>query len=96
MTDSVLGAIASSPSSSAEPPAEKRKAGDDANYQAIGDGFYKCKTCGGDIMGARVAHPLWVKGRPGVGYGECRYSDEPYCPTCEVRPSFHGAPEYYE
>lgn len=52
----------------------------------------RCKKCGGNIMAARVAHPVWIKGMGCAGTGECRYEEVPYCPRCEEKPNFHGTP----
>jgi hypothetical protein len=51
-----------------------------------------CKKCSGPIMGARVAHPVWIEGMGCAGTGECRYEQVPYCPNCEEKPNFHGTP----
>ncbi|MBA7558665.1 hypothetical protein ES708_00271 [subsurface metagenome] len=52
---------------------------------------YKHK-CGTEIMGARVAHPIWDGPFPCSGSGQCSYETVPYCPKCETEPGFHGAP----
>lgn len=48
--------------------------------------------CGEEIMGAKVAHPIWDGPFPRSGSGQCHYETVPYCPKCEMEPSFHGAP----
>lgn len=75
-----------------KPEEEKREPGNADNYVKNGDGW-KCKDCGADIFGAQVAHPVWIRGFSGGG-GECRYETLPYCPNCEKKPNFHGAPVY--
>ena len=62
-----------------------------ATYEKVDDGF-KCKACGAHILGAKVAHPIHDGPFPMSGFGECLYDQEPYCPNCEEKPSFHGAP----
>lgn len=52
---------------------------------------YKHK-CGETIMAAQVAHPIWDGPFPMSGSGQCHYETVPYCPKCETKPSFHGAP----
>ena len=79
-------------SSLEKPESEKRKPGNPENYVQAGEG-YKCKTCNADILGAQVAHPVWVRGFTGGG-GECRYETVPYCPNCETKPNSHGSPVY--
>jgi rubrerythrin len=71
---------------------EKRRPGNFDNYRKDKKELWWCKTCGGPVMGARVAHSVWDGPFPCSGYGEVRYSIEPYCPNCETEPSFHGAP----
>lgn len=80
------------PSSKEKPESEKREPGNAENYVKNGDGW-KCKDCGADILGAQVAHPVWIRGFAGGG-GECKYDTLPYCPNCEKKPNFHGAPVY--
>lgn len=70
----------------------KRKPSNMENYVKNGDGW-KCKDCEADILGAQVARPVWIRGFAGGG-GECRYDTLPYCPNCEKKPNFHGAPVY--
>ena len=43
-------------------------------------------------MAAKVAHPIHDGPFVGAGSGECRYEDVGYCPNCETKPNFHGAP----
>lgn len=75
-----------------KPESEKREPGNMENYVRDDDGW-KCKDCGADIIGAQVAHPIWIRGLAG-GYGECRYDNVPYCPNCEKKPNFNGDPVY--
>ena len=81
------------PSAKEKPEEEKRAPGNMDNYVKDGKG-YKCKDCGGTILGAEVAHPVHLREMPGAGSGECQYETLPYCPNCEKQPSFHGAPVY--
>ena len=48
--------------------------------------------CGETLMAARVAHPIWDGPFPMSGSGRCEYETAPYCPKCEEKPDFHGAP----
>lgn len=52
----------------------------------------ECAQCGGEVLAAKVAHPVHDGLFPLSGSGECRYETVPYCPRCEVKPAFHGAP----
>ena len=70
---------------------EKRAPGNMANYELI-EGKYRCKTCRGDILITPVAHSVHSAEMPGAGMGEVRYTQDPYCPNCEIKPNFHGAP----
>ena len=49
-------------------------------------------NCGTEILGETVAHPIWDGPFPCSGRGQCEYETVPYCPKCEEKPSFHGAP----
>lgn len=49
-------------------------------------------SCGEAIMMAEVAHPIWDGPFSCSGSGRCKYEIIPYCPKCEVKPSFHGIP----
>lgn len=60
---------------------------DDKRNQA-----YRCAKCNGEILSARVAHPIWDSPFPMSGSGRCHYENVPYCPTCEKEPNFHGSP----
>lgn len=80
------------PSPKEKPESEKREPGNPKNYVKNGEGW-KCKDCEADILAARVAHPIWIRGSIGGG-GECTYSTEPYCPNCEKKPNFNGTPVY--
>ncbi len=57
-----------------------------------GEQTYECAQCGGGIIGARVAHPIWDGPFPCSGSGRCHYERVPYCPKCEKEPSFDGIP----
>lgn len=48
--------------------------------------------CGTEIEGATVAHPIWDGPFPMSGSGRCHYETIPYCPKCETKPDFRGAP----
>ena len=76
-----------------KPESEKREPGNMENYVKNGDGW-KCKDCGADILGSQVAHPVWIRGFAGGGGDECKHETVPYCPNCEKKPDFHGAPVY--
>jgi len=75
-----------------KPESEKRGPGDESNWKKSDDGSWHCNTCGALIMGARVAHPVHDGPFPGAGSGECEYETIGYCPNCEKKPDFHGAP----
>lgn len=72
-------------------PVVRRAAGNFDNYTQEGEGW-KCKTCGGDIMAARVHHPIWDGPFPCSGLGRVHVEEVPYCPTCEEKPSSSGSP----
>ena len=48
--------------------------------------------CGYEIMSAKVAHTI-MGPFAGAGFGECAYTNTPYCPTCEIKPDCHGKPD---
>jgi len=48
--------------------------------------------CGTEIAGATIAHPIWDGPFACSGGGHCQYETVPYCPKCETKPGFHGAP----
>lgn len=52
------------PSPKEKPESEKREPSNMENYVKNGDGW-KCKDCDADILGARVAHPVWIRGFAG-------------------------------
>jgi hypothetical protein len=62
------------------------------NY--IKDGaVYRCRDCGAVIMSALVAHSVYCgKDETDGVLHECHYEIAPYCPRCERKPDFHGAP----
>ncbi|HEY9583158.1 MAG TPA: hypothetical protein VJK09_02510 [Candidatus Paceibacterota bacterium] len=78
------------PSPKEKPESEKREPGNMENYVKKGD-VWKCRDCDADILGSKVAHPIWIRGFAG-GSGECEYETVPYCPNCEKKPNFNGAP----
>jgi hypothetical protein len=49
-------------------------------------------SCGTEIQGTQVAHPIWDGPFPLSGSGRCNYQTVPYCPKCETEPDYHGAP----
>lgn len=49
-------------------------------------------SCGEEIKGFIVAHPIHDGPFPLSGSGRCSYQTVPYCPKCEQEPSFHGSP----
>lgn len=55
-----------------------------------GEGY--THSCGTQIMGAKVAHPIWDGFFPCSGSGQCWYETIPYCPNCEIQPDFSGSP----
>lgn len=57
-----------------------------------GEQTYECAQCGGEILSAKVAHPIWDGPAPMSGSGQCHYESVPYCPKCEKEPSFNGIP----
>lgn len=90
------GIICSVPPSPLEKPeAEKRAPGNEANWtkrEENGVTKWTCNTCQAVIMNARVAHPVHDGPFALSGGGECEYEDIGYCPNCERKPDFHGAP----
>ncbi len=81
------------PSAKEKPDSEKRAPGNMDNYVKDGEA-YKCKGCGGAILGRLVGHPVHLREMPDARLGECRYETALYCPNCEKEPDFHGAPVY--
>lgn len=77
------------------PEKKKRAPGDERNWTTNGANppTWTCKTCDAVIMEAKVAHPIWLRGMSG-GFGECKYESVGYCPNCETKPAFNGAPVY--
>ncbi len=61
-------------------------------YIEQSDGTHKCRDCGGIILAARVAHPIWDGPFAFSGSGKCFYKYVPYCPNCEEKPSVNGSP----
>lgn len=49
-------------------------------------------SCGETVMAAVIAHPIWDGPFPMSGSGRCQNENVPYCPKCEEKPDFHGAP----
>ena len=79
------------PSAKELPEDQKREPGNMDNYEKRGDAFF-CKTCDGLVAAVQVAHPIHFNELPGAGMGECKYTQAPYCPNCEKRPSASGMP----
>lgn len=73
------------------PEDQKRAPGDEKNWELDDNREWVCRTCKGNILVAKVAHPVHVAGLNG-GFGECRYEEIGYCPNCEKKPDFHGTP----
>lgn len=74
-----------------------RRAGGSVIYKIVkedekGNQNYVCADCGSEIMGERVAHPIWDGPSRCSGSGQCHYENVPYCPKCEQKPNFHGIP----
>lgn len=83
------------PSPKEKPESEKRDLGNMDNYVPVQDGDgYTCKDCGATVLAGKIAHPVWIKGFTGAGTGECKYETVPYCPNCDKKPNFSGAPVY--
>ncbi len=72
----------------------ERKPGKDFEYKQVGgkEGGYVCTSDSQEIMGARVAHPIWDGPFPMSGSGRCEYETVPYCSKHEQKPDFHGTP----
>jgi len=77
----------------------KRKGGEviDENWLVLTESTKKegggyTHSCGTEIMGAEVAHPIWDGPFPCSGSGQCHYETVPYCPKCEEKPSYSGSP----
>ncbi len=49
-------------------------------------------NCGAGIEGAQVAHSIHDGPFPLSGSGNVHYETVPFCPQCEIKPNFHGAP----
>jgi hypothetical protein len=49
-------------------------------------------NCGEILMNATVAHPIWDGPFSCSGSGRCHHETIPYCPRCETKPDFQGAP----
>lgn len=49
-------------------------------------------NCGTEILGKKVAHPVWDGPFPLSGTGQVKYETVPYCPKCEEEPALNGAP----
>lgn len=49
-------------------------------------------SCGTTLLGARVHHSIWDGPFPCSGSGRVEVEIVPYCPTCQEKPSEHGAP----
>ncbi|MBI5066315.1 hypothetical protein HZA97_08830 [Candidatus Woesearchaeota archaeon] len=74
-----------------------RKQGSEVVYLVInsdptGKFNCKCAKCDSEVLGARIAHPIWDGPFPCSGSGKCHYETVPYCPNCEKQPNFHGSP----
>ena len=49
-------------------------------------------SCGTEILGKSVSHPVWDGPTPLSGSGRCESETVPYCPKCENEPSSQGMP----
>ncbi len=88
--------LTSPPSVLEKPESEKRAPGNEANWTKKSknelDESWTCNTCNAIIQAVQVAHPVHDGPFALSGSGECRYETVGYCPNCERKPSFHGAP----
>ena len=66
----------------------------DKKYEKQPDGHYKCRKCGGEIMGKTVTQPVWDGLFPCSGSGQVVSSQVPYCPKCDTEPNASGLPGY--
>jgi len=80
------------PSRLEKPESEKRAPGDESKWTKSAEGSWHCKDCGALIQAAQIAHPVHDGLFPMSGSGECQYETVGYCPNCEKKPGFHGAP----
>lgn len=65
---------------------------DTSKYMRQSDGIRACKSCGGAILIASVAHPVWDGPFPMSGSGRCIYEHIPYCRKCDTKPNSQGSP----
>lgn len=74
-----------------EKPEPEKRAPDPTRWTKFDD-KYVCNDCGATIMSATVAHPIHDGPFPLSGSGRVETEVVGYCPNCEKKPSFHGAP----
>lgn len=53
---------------------------------------YAYNNCGGEIIAARVAHPVWDSALPAAGSGDVKCEQVPYCPNCEDKSNHNRMP----
>jgi hypothetical protein len=80
------------PSSLEKPEDQKRAPGDESKWTKSPEGSWHCNDCGALIQAAQIAHPVHDGPFPLSGSGSCEYETVGYCPNCERKPGFHGAP----
>ncbi len=70
-----------------------RKRGSSVIYKLNKDNTKSvCNTCGSEIQGATVVHPIWDGPSPCSGSGRVHKETVPYCPKCEKKPNYSGSP----
>ena len=61
-------------------------------YKTTNEGSdWFCTTCGSEIQGVTVLHPIHDGPFPLSGSGKVATEMVPYCPQCEKPPSSHGS-----
>lgn len=51
-------------------------------------------ACGTELLSVSIYHPIYDGLFPLSGSGDVHIERVPYCPTCEEKPSYRGAPIY--
>lgn len=86
------GHLATVPHSPLERPETDKCAPDEKNWTKVGQDKWTCNACGATIMAVRVAHPIWDGPFLCSGSGEVESEEVGYCPNCDKKPGFQGAP----